>query len=610
MEGMVKDFSSVFQSVETEIDLLYAIGHHVVTEMEIGSLLSRVAELSCAVVNAETLAVPIINHDEGEYQYQATFGVNADAILDMQFPLSVGMCGWVLSNEKPLLFGEGNPLPMGKQTRWEEGLESALLVPLISRGRIIGGLSAMGKANGESFAQRDLKLLSIIASQVSVAIENAQMVQELRHLATYDQLTRLVNRVEFEKRINNLLNAMQFSGVGDSLLCYMDLDRFKLVNDSCGHAAGDELLQEISNLLLTHVGEDDTVARLGGDEFGLLLENCPFEKGVQIAESIRQVVEDFHFAWAKKTFRVGISIGVVVLDKGYVDADQAVVAADQACLSAKNEGRNRIRIFKRDDPAFSDQDEDAKWVSRIHDALEHNNFTLYYQPICKLGDCDSDVAFYEVLIRMVDEDGNHILPGGFIQTAERFGLMQAIDRWVIENYCNWLCEHRGHLQSLQRCSINLSAQSIGDESFYHFLSNMILVSGLPFEKFCFEITETAAITNATNALKFFKAMGAYGATFALDDFGTGMSSFNYLKSMPADYVKIDGSFVHDIDTNPTNLGLVKAIIDIGHIMGKQLIAESVESDDVRKMLQGSGVDYVQGFGVAMPAPISELYHAD
>jgi len=468
----------------------------------------------------------------------------------------------------------------------------------------------MGKASSESFTQIDLKLLSIIASQVSVAIENAQMVQELRHLATYDQLTRLVNRVEFEKRINNLLNAMQFSGVGDSLLCYMDLDRFKLVNDSCGHAAGDELLQKISNLLLTHVGEGDTVARLGGDEFGLLLENCPFEKGVQIAESIRQAVDDFHFVWAGKTFRVGISIGMVVLDKGYVDADQAVVAADQACLTAKNEGRNRIRIFKRDDPAFSDQDEDAQWVSRIHDALEHNNFTLYFQPICKLDDCGKNVAFYEVLLRMVDEDGNLILPGGFIQTAERFGLMQAIDRWVIENYCNWLCEHRGHLQSLQRCSINLSAQSIGDESFYHFLSNKILVSELPFEKFCFEITETAAITNATNALKFFKAMGAYGAKFSLDDFGTGMSSFNYLKSMPADFVKIDGSFVFDIDTNPTNLGLVKAIIDIGHIMGKQLIAESVESDKVRQMLQGSGVDYVQGFGVAMPAPINELYSED
>ncbi len=205
-----------------------------------------------------------------------------------------------------------------------------MLVPLISRGRIIGGLSAMGKAGGGSFTQTDMKLLTIIASQVGIAIENAQMVRELRHMATYDQLTRLVNRVEFKKRINNLLNAMQSSSVGDSFLCYMDLDRFKLVNDSCGHAAGDNLLQQISNLLVNHVGERDTVARLGGDEFGLLLENCPFEKGVQIMEAIRQAVEDFHFPWANKTFRIGISIGVVVLDKNHADADQAVIAADQA----------------------------------------------------------------------------------------------------------------------------------------------------------------------------------------------------------------------------------------------------------------------------------------
>jgi diguanylate cyclase (GGDEF)-like protein len=610
MRHTAEDITQVFQSIETEIDLLYALGCHVVTEMELASLLSRVAELSCAVIKADTIAVPIIDHDAGEYRYQATYGQNAEAILNMQFPLSVGMCGWVLSNEQPLLFGEGNPMPLGKQTRWERGIESALLVPLISRGRIVGGLSAMGKNGGGSFTETDLKLLSIIASQVGIAIENAQMVQELRHLATYDQLTRLVNRLEFKNRINNLLKAKQATSQNDSLLCYMDLDRFKLVNDSCGHAAGDNLLQQISNLLLMHVGEEDTVARLGGDEFGLLLENCPFEKGIRIAEMIRRAVDDFHFIWAGKTFRVGISIGVVVLDKNHVDAEQAVIAADQACLTAKNEGRNRIKIFKRDDPAFSDQEKDAQWVSRIQDALEKDGFVLYFQPICKLQDNGNEKAFYEILLRMVDDDGSHVLPGGLIQTAERFGLMQAIDRWVITSYCNWLQQHRGHLDELQRCSINLSAQSIGDESFYHFLSKKILSSELPFDKFCFEITETAAITNATNALKFFNAMGAYGATFALDDFGTGMSSFNYLKSMPAEYVKIDGSFVYDIDVNPTNLGLVRAIIDIGHLMGKQLIAESVESDTVRKMLQGSGVDFVQGFGVAMPTLIDELYTAD
>jgi diguanylate cyclase (GGDEF)-like protein len=607
MNQSAQEISSVFQSIETEIDLLYALGLHVVTEMEMDNLLSRVTELSCAVVKAETIAVPIIDHETGEYQYQATFGKNAEAIIDMQFPLSIGMCGWVLSNEKPLLFGKGNSMPIGKQIRWEKGLESALLVPLISRGRIIGGLSAMGKAGGGSFTQTDMKLLTIIASQVGIAIENAQMVRELRHMATYDQLTRLVNRVEFKKRINNLLNAMQSSSVGDSFLCYMDLDRFKLVNDSCGHAAGDNLLQQISNLLVTHVGERDTVARLGGDEFGLLLENCPFEKGVQIMETIRQAVEDFHFPWANKTFRIGISIGVVVLDKNHADADQAVIAADQACLTAKNEGRNRVKIFKRDDPAFSDQEEDAHWVSRIQRALENDDFVLYFQPICKPDYCDIKNSFYEVLLRMVDDDGNHLLPGGFIQTAERFGMMQSIDRWVITNYCDWLSKHREHLDHLQLCTINLSAQSIGDERFYHFLSKKILACQLPFEKICFEITETAAITNATNALKFFNAMGAYGATFALDDFGTGMSSFNYLKSMPTEFVKIDGSFVHDIDSNPTNLGLVKAIIDICHIMGKKLIAEAVESDSVRQLLQDNGVDYVQGFGIAKPAPIENLY---
>ncbi|TNG01058.1 MAG: EAL domain-containing protein [Gammaproteobacteria bacterium] len=606
MQTPDSEISTVFRSIKSEAELIYALGRYVVTELDLDQLLRRVAELVQIMTDAETVAVPIINPGKGDYEYSAAVGKNAKPLLGVRLPLSTGMCGWVLRNEQPLLFGLGHDMPMDvEHTEWHEGMESALLVPLISRGKIIGGLSAMGKTKGRSFDEKDLRLLTMIANQVSSVVENAQMVQELRHLATYDQLTRLVNRTEFEKRIANSLSSVSIGEVSN-ILCYLDLDQFKIVNDTSGHIAGDELLRQLSKVLISHVRDRDTVARLGGDEFGLLLEHCPIDKGIQIAESIRQAVEDFRFAWEGRIFKIGVSIGVVLLTAETGTVDGAMIAADQACLIAKKEGRNRVKVFSADDPALASHQMEISWISRIHDALEDNDFELFFQTIQTFDGSSNKGIHYEILLRMLGEQGEYIMPGGFISSAERFGLMPAIDRWVIRTYCHLLASNQDHIDKLGMCSINLSGQSLGDENIQQFIHEQIAINALPFDKFCFEITETSAITNVEKVQSFMQVMGANGVKFALDDFGSGMSSFNYLKLLPVDFIKIDGTFILDIDKNKINEGLVKSMIDIGHLMGKQVIAEFVESAEVLEVLHTLGADYAQGYGIAKPKPLNEI----
>ncbi|MEA3410147.1 MAG: EAL domain-containing protein, partial [Pseudomonadota bacterium] len=600
-----QEIRSIFQAVDSDVDLLFALGRYVVTELDLDRLLERVAELSRYVIDAETVVIPIIDLTEGEYQYQAASGRNAQAILNERLPLSTGMCGWVLRNREPVLFGEGNNMPMGEAVSWEKGLESALLVPLLSRGEILGGISGMGKSGGGSFDHKDLRLLTIIANQVSIAIENARMVSELRDLATYDQLTKLVNRRELEKRIANAMTAASESGASN-VLCFLDLDQFKIVNDTCGHAAGDELLRQVGALLVAHVRDRDTVARLGGDEFGLLIEHCPIDKAIQIAETIRRAIEDYRFGWEGRLFKMGISIGLVPMVPGVDRGDEYMIAADQACLSAKREGRNRVKMFSIGDQSLVRRKTEVRWVSRIHDALDRDGFELHCQPIESLVKGTNPGIHYEILLRMRGEDGALIPPGGFISPAERFGLMPSVDRWVVRRYCEWLASHVEHLERLHLCAINLSGQSLGDGTIQDFISERIEENGLPGEKFCFEITETSAISNMANARALIQSLGSKGIKFSLDDFGTGMSSFNYLDSLPAEFIKIDGSFILGVEEDRVTEGLVRAITDIGHLMGKKVIAEFVESEGIREAVRGIGIDFVQGFGVGRPKPLADL----
>ena len=433
--------------------------------------------------------------------------------------------------------------------------------------------------------------------------------------ASHDLLTGLVNRQEFEQRVKHLLLSVKTNQEQHSI-CYLDLDRFKIVNDTCGHAAGDELLRQVANMILVQVRAADTVARLGGDEFGLLLNNCPTQQALRIANTIRQKLEEFRFVWQDKIFTVGVSVGLVGIDAQTEDVASILNAADAACYAAKNAGRNRVHIYQSKDNDLVARYGQMQWVSRIYQALENNSFCLYYQPIVSLDATKSSQEHYEILLRLQEETGDIILPMAFIPAAERYGLMHLVDRWVIRT----LFTHLGHYYQNGYCSekrdsdsapgnglrtfyaVNLSGASINDDEFIDFLHEQFTLHQVPHQSICFEVTETTAITNLNNASKLIREIKNLGCSFALDDFGSGMSSFAYLKNLPVDYLKIDGNFVRGIVEVPADLALTAAINQIGHVMGLKTIAEFVENDAILQKLTELGIDYAQGYGIAKPRP--------
>jgi diguanylate cyclase (GGDEF)-like protein/PAS domain S-box-containing protein len=426
--------------------------------------------------------------------------------------------------------------------------------------------------------------------------------QRLSFLATHDPLTRLLNRYAFEQHLKETLEDARLHGT-HHVLCYLDLDQFKIVNDTCGHVAGDAMLQMISKLLQKCLRQSDTLARLGGDEFGLLLENCTLEKAEIITQKICEVVKELRFSWDDKTFSAGVSVGIVAITGETSSIDMALSAADAACYVAKDMGRNRVHVHMADDEEIAKRQGEMQWVSEIESAIEEGRLHLHRQSIMPLVDTESEKDHFEILLRMQDREGRDIPPGAFIPAAERFALMPTLDRWVIENTIAWLEEAQGRGKPLGLCSINLSGHSLGDERLKDFIIERLRSHKIPAEKVCFEITETAVVSRLDQAIHFIGEMRELGCRFALDDFGTGMSSFAYLKNLPVDFLKIDGSFVRDILEDPVDCGMVESINQIAHLMGLKTIAEYVENDQIRQRLAEIGVDYVQGFGVARPRPL-------
>ncbi|QKQ25853.1 diguanylate cyclase domain-containing protein [Candidatus Reidiella endopervernicosa] len=544
---------------EKEIALLLDVSRQIVTLLDIEQVLSLVADRAMELIQAESLLIPIINKTTTHYLYQATSGKNADLIKGQQFPIHVGMCGWVLTHERPLMFGRDYPWEMDEKTRWEEGKESALLVPLIARGRIIGGLSGIGRAGGGSFTQRDLELLMLFANQVSVAIENAQVFRELEtekemaeitlhsiadgvirtdargivqylnpvaefltgwkrnsavgqhadqllppmiseeravssvvtrclenretvvesdyeflpkgleerlivqlsasplhssdaelsgtvlifrditqaqeiattmaYQASHDALTGLFNRAVFEERLEQLISESRENDAEHTLL-YLDLDQFKIVNDTCGHLAGDELLRQISGEMKEQLRHDDLLARLGGDEFGLLLAHCDEQCGARIAETLKDAISDFRFVWKEKSFFIGVSIGVVPITRHAGNYTSLLVAADRACYAAKDRGRNRIHLYREEDVDLNRRHGEMEWVHQISQAMMEDRFVLFAQPIRPLQAQDQK-ARHELLLRIRSESGELTPPGAFIPAAERYDKMTEIDRWVV-----------------------------------------------------------------------------------------------------------------------------------------------------------------------------------
>jgi diguanylate cyclase (GGDEF)-like protein/PAS domain S-box-containing protein len=428
--------------------------------------------------------------------------------------------------------------------------------------------------------------------------EARELNRRLSYHASHDVLTGLVNRREFENRMERALKSAKARETSYAL-CYLDLDQFKIVNDTCGHSAGDALLGQVGGLLKSKVRWRDTLARLGGDEFGILLESCSLDEAMRTAEALREAVRNFKFTWEERTFRLGASIGVVPISADNADVASVLSAADSACQAAKEAGRNRVHSFEENDLDLMRRRREMQWAARINNALEEGRFELFRQTILPLQKVENG-SHYELLLRMRDEAGKIVAPYDFITAAERYGITPQIDRWVIENAFRWLVSEADEREKLAMCSINLSGQSLGDDKFLPYVIDQFHRSGLDASKICFEITETAAIASFSQANRFIQALKELGCKFALDDFGTGLSSFGYLKHFPVDFLKIDGSFVKEILHDPIDREMVRSINEIGHLTGKQTIAEFAENLEIINMLRSLGVDYAQGYGVSQP----------
>ncbi|MEN8180514.1 MAG: EAL domain-containing protein [Pseudomonadota bacterium] len=428
-----------------------------------------------------------------------------------------------------------------------------------------------------------------------------RMHNQISWQATHDTLTGLINRIEFE---NRLLTSIEHahSDQANHALMYIDLDQFKVVNDTCGHIAGDELLRQIANILTETARRTDMVARLGGDEFAILLEYCPTTQAIAIAEEIRTTLRNHRFTWDEKPFTVGASIGVVAFDESYSNLTEILSAADSACYAAKEAGRNRVHLYAEDDQAIEERYGEMQWVSRLRHALDEQRFVLFCQQIIQVESPLVNEDHIEILLRLEETDGQLAPPGAFIPAAERYGIMVELDRFVIKEALNWLETH----QINGFVSINLSAQSITDPTFLNELLDLIISSSFHPSCLLFEVTETATITNLNKAHHFIEQLKAIGCRFALDDFGSGMSSFGYLKHLPVDFIKIDGAFVRDIVSDPIDLSMVKAINEVAHNMGMQTIAEYVEDYHTLEILKDIGVDYAQGYGIAQPICLTDF----
>ncbi len=434
--------------------------------------------------------------------------------------------------------------------------------------------------------------------------EARDLGEKIAYQASHDALTGLANRIEFDRYVKETIKLV-YTDNSEHVLCYLDLDQFKVINDTCGHLAGDELLRQLGDVLKNHIRPQDFIARLGGDEFGVLMYYCSLVEAFQLCENLRDIIKDFRFYWEGKSFTIGVSIGISAINKASRSAVNLFKEADSACYAAKDKGRNRIHVYSPDDEELALRQGEMQWVEKIQCGLENNSFCLYGQPIVSLSKEDDGLHF-ETLIRYRDDAGRIIPPSAFLPAAERYGLAPALDRWVIRSMFEFIATTPKFLEELSLCSINLSGLSFCDESMLTFISDQFTEWGIPTHKICFEITETAAIANLSYAIKFIHSLRSLGCLFSLDDFGSGLSSFAYLKNLPVDFLKIDGLFVKDILEDKLDLAMVKSINEVGHIMGKKTIAEFVENEAIFNLLNELGVDYAQGYGIGKPVLLTEL----
>jgi ammonium transporter, Amt family len=546
----------------------------------------------------------------------AVITIDKDARINYMNPAAERMLGWTKDQAMARTIQSIMDFVSERDTA---ALEGALTQTLRHDGPALGlGQTELLSKSGERrvvehniapIHGRDGRILGGVIVMHDIT-DRFQLLQQLAHQAMHDPLTQLVNRTGFERRLKQALQPESSRNGVTHCICYMDLDQFKTVNDTCGHAAGDELLQQIAEQLRRHVRKEDTLARLGGDEFGLQLWSCPLDKAKEIAEKMRRAVESFRFSWEGKTFSVGVSIGLAPFG-GQPGATVASVmsAVDQACYIAKSNGRNRIHVYQPGDEESSRWHNEVQWVPHIHRAMDEGHFVLMAQPIVAINPSLRNAGpHYEILLRMRGKDGELISPGSFLPAAERYNLMAKLDRWVVKEALKMLTMALVRDSRLVNATfgINISGAVLTDNGLLDHVKETLAAYRLPPSLICFEITETIAIANFTHAHRFVKELKEIGCSFALDDFGSGFASFSYLKTMPVDYLKIDGSFVRHLVDNDVDHTMVDIINQLGHVMKLKTIAEFVETPEVLDSLHRLGVDYAQGYHLGRPMPLQDV----
>ncbi|MCU7919260.1 MAG: EAL domain-containing protein [Candidatus Thiodiazotropha sp. (ex Epidulcina cf. delphinae)] len=528
--------------------------------------------------------------------------VRVDSREEMQAALETGNWDLVITDHNMPSFDSKEALELIRRSNTD--------VPVIIVSGSIGEELAvsMMKSGAADYIMKDnlIRLGAAIERELHEAKSRAarrQAENQLQHMAFHDSLTDLKNRRELEQALSDALHKARRNNEVHSFM-YLDLDQFKVINDTCGHMAGDELLRQISVLLKRHIRDSDLLARLGGDEFGVVLRNCALNQAEALADKLRKAVESHKFIWEKRPFSSRVSIGLVDITPDSSSIDEVLSNADMACFAAKSRGRNRVHVYTAKDDELALQRNEMQWVSRINSALEDDRLLLYRQPIVPLNE-NGGVWHSEVLLRMQGVDGEIITPGAFIPAAERYDLMQRLDRWVVNAMFTHLGKRHDQSREGQLYFINLSGTSLSDPGFFSYIQDRITRLKVPPQSICFEVTETAAISHLNTTVSFIEEIREMGCSFALDDFGTGLSSFSYLKSLPVDFLKVDGSFVQQVEEDEMSRAIVDAINTIGHVAGLKTIAEFVERDETRKVLQAMGVDFAQGYGIHRPEPLDD-----
>jgi diguanylate cyclase (GGDEF)-like protein/PAS domain S-box-containing protein len=540
----------------------------------------------------------------------AVITTDAQGAITWLNPVAEHLTGW-LNTE-----AVGHPLSTVLRVIHEEpgGAEYSSIGSSLEEGSV--GMPLVGSVlisrNGTAFGIEDsvAPILDRSGKQLGTVIifrdvtEQRRLSNEIAFRATHDGLTGLVNRSEFEARLKQALErARLYNGIG--ALLYIDLDQFKIVNDACGHAAGDELLQQVARRLKDCVRTSDTVARLGGDEFGVLLHTCTQEDAEAIAQKICELIDVYRFVHEGQRYRIGVSIGLVPIDQRWSDLSSILKAADACCFTAKESGRNRVHAWRQHDAQRHARGSDMQWATRLEQALDEDRILLYAQRILPLKETHS-VLHAEVLVRLREADGGIVLPGAFLRAAERFNLATRIDRFVLKKALATLAQHT-ELRTIGTLNVNLSGVSVSDYAFHRYAIQTLRAAGTEIcQRLCLEVTETAAISNMNDAVAFIDQVRALGCRVALDDFGAGTSSFGYLKSLPVDMIKIDGQFVTNMNNAPLDEAAVQCFVQVAKIVGVQVVAECVEQQDVYDRLKALGVDWVQGFLLHHPQPLHEL----